>query len=84
MRGIVLSLAAVSGLGAVLLGGRAVAAGGGEPARSTAAATTVPATRAADEGRLWYGGTLAPIVVVASAPQPVAARQGHECLRAGS
>ena len=84
MRGIVLSLAAVSGLGAVLLGSRAIAAGGGERARSTTAAATVPVTRVADEGPLWYGGTLAPIVVVAWAPRSSAAAPGHECLRSGS
>jgi hypothetical protein len=82
MRGIALSLAAVSGLGAALLGGRAITPARGGSARP--AAVKAPATAEAAAGPVWYGGTLAPIVVVASAPHTAAARQGHECLRSGS
>lgn len=84
MRGIVLSLAAVSGLGAVLIGTRAIAAGRGGSAQPAAVVATPPATREAAAGPVFYGGRLAPIVVVATAPRQTAARQAQECVRAPS
>lgn len=81
MRGIVLSLAAVSGLGVALLGGRGIATGPKGPARPTTA--TAPSTpSAASEGPVFYGGTLAPIVVVAAA-QTKTAQAAQQCDRTG-
>jgi hypothetical protein len=83
MRGIVLSLAAVSGLGAALVGGRAIATGGSGPAQpATAAATRAVPER--DAGPIYFGGRLAPIVVVATVPARETARKAQECERAPS
>jgi hypothetical protein len=81
MRGIVLSLAAVSGLGVALVGGRAIAAGRAGAAQPTTA-TALASPAAAAAGPVWYGGTLAPIVVVATAP-PESSRHATQCDRAG-
>lgn len=82
MRGIVFSLAAVSGLGAALVGGGAIASGPGGPAdsRPTAEATTgaAPTTAA---GPVYYGGRLAPIVVVAAPLPPRPAPATQDCPR---
>jgi hypothetical protein len=72
MRGIVLSLAAVSGLGAVLIGSRGIAAVRGGPAQPAVAAAT-RATLEGTAGPVYYGGRLAPIVVVATAPPEASA-----------
>jgi hypothetical protein len=82
MRGIVLSLAAVSGLGVALVGGRAIAAGRAGAAQPTTATALASAAAPAAAGPVWYGGTLAPIVVVATVP-PGSSRRATQCDRAG-
>jgi len=85
MRSIALSLGAVCSLGVMALGGRAIA--GDRTARSH----RIPA---ADSGlvepagptgdRVWYGGTLAPIVVVAARPESVRAHPARDCAAGGT
>jgi hypothetical protein len=85
MRILALSLGAVGSLGVVALGGRTIAADRMAHARHTPivnAAVTAPATATAD--RVWYGGTLAPIVVVADAPEHARARTARDCPVGGS
>ena len=77
MRGIALSLAAVMSLGIAVAGGRAIAADRAAHGRP-AAKPEVPPT-ASPAGRLWYGGTLAPIIVVASPPERAATRPARSC-----
>lgn len=70
MRGIALTIAIVSSLGAVALGDWAISAERAERLRRVDAAVTA----AAPADRLWYGGTLEPITVVAQAPERAVAR----------
>ena len=71
MRGIALSLVTVMGLG-IAVGG-AIAAD-----RRPVAKPEVPPA-ASPAGRLWYGGTLAPIIVVASPLERTATRPSRSC-----
>jgi hypothetical protein len=85
MRNIALSLGAICSLGVMALGGRAIA--GGRTALSHRAAPAdsalvQPAGSSAD--RVWYGGTLAPIIVVAAAPEAPRAHRAPDCPDAGS
>jgi hypothetical protein len=77
MRILAITLAAAGSLGVMALGGRAIAADRGPRARHSSAAdsTTVAPTAT----RLWYGGTLAPILVQATAPAARAAAQKPAC-----
>ena len=79
MRGIALSLA-VSSLGAVLWGGRVLVADRAAEVRHAEAASSA----AVSTDRVWYGGTLAAIVVVGSAPDHTVSQVGHTCSTAGS
>ena len=76
MRGIALSLAAVLSLGVAVAGGRATAADRAAHNRLVAD-PEAPATSSA--GRVWYGGTLPPIIVVAAPPEKSATRQAVSC-----
>jgi hypothetical protein len=85
MRFLALSLGAVGSLGVVALGGRTIAAdrtahSGRAPIVDSAVVT--PAGLAAD--RVWYGGTLAPIVVVADPPAHAKARAARDCPARGT
>ena len=89
MRFLALSLGAVGSLGVVALGGRTIAADRTALARRApmaepgiAAPAVAPAVSAAD--RVWYGGTLAPIVVVADPPEHARARAARDCPARGS
>lgn len=89
MRFLALSLGAVGSLGVVALGGRTIAADRTALARRApmaepgiAAPAVAPAVSAAD--RVWYGGTLAPIVVVADAPEHTRAHATRDCPARGS
>ena len=85
MRNIALSLGAVCSLGVMALGGRAIAGD------RTATSHRIPA---ADSGlvepvepsvdRVWYGGTLAPIVVVAASPESARAHRARDCVAGGT
>ena len=85
MRSIALSLGAVCSLGVMALGGRAIAGD------RTATSHRVPV---ADSGlvepvgptvdRVWYGGTLAPIVVVAASPESARAHRTRDCVAGGT
>jgi hypothetical protein len=81
MRGIALSLAAVMSLGVAIAGGRATAADRAAHGRLVAN-PEVPAT-ASPASRLWYGGKLAPIIVVASPLERAATRPAGKCLPVG-
>jgi hypothetical protein len=84
MRFLALSLGAVGSLGVVALGGRTIAADRTALARAPVAAPAIaaPAVSAAD--RVWYGGTLAPIVVVADGPEQARAHAARDCPARGS
>jgi len=84
MRFLALSLGAVGSLGVVALGGRTIAADRTALARAPIAAPAIsaPAVSAAD--RVWYGGTLAPIVVVADGPESARAHAARDCPVRGS
>jgi hypothetical protein len=76
MRILAITLVAAGSLAVMALGGGAIAADRAPRARhwvaadsSTAASASAPATR------LWYGGTLAPIQVQATAPAASAAQK---------
>ena len=77
MRGIALSLAAVLSTGIAVAGGRATAADRVAHNRPVANPEASPATSPA--GRVWYGGTLQPIIVVATPPERSATRQAVSC-----
>jgi hypothetical protein len=82
LRNVTLSLGAVGCLGVMVLGGRAIAEGrpaAEVPAVDSAAASNAPATA----GRLWYGGTLAPIIVEVPAPLAKAA-SARPCASVGT
>lgn len=85
MRFLALSLGAVGSLGVVALGGRTIAADRTALARRAPiaeSAVAAPAVSAAD--RVWYGGTLAPIVVVADVPEHARAHAARDCPARGS
>lgn len=81
MRGIALSLAAVLSLGVAVAGGRATVAD--RAAHGRPMANPEPPAAASSAGRVWYGGKLAPIIVVASPPERAAARTAGSCLPVG-
>ncbi len=69
MRILAITLVAAGSLAVMALGGRAIAADRAPRARhSVAADSTTLAGTAPAATRLWYGGTLAPIQVQATAP----------------
>ena len=85
MRILALSLGAVGSLGVVALGGRTIAADRTDHARRAPIvepAVATPVASAAD--RVWYGGTLAPIVVVADPPARAGAHAARDCPARGS
>jgi hypothetical protein len=70
LRNVTLSLGVAGCLGVMVLGGRAIGGrSAAKPVASDSASVAVPAR----EGRLWYGGTLAPIIVEVPAPVAKAA-----------
>ncbi|MGH7427851.1 MAG: hypothetical protein ACREJ4_05785 [Candidatus Methylomirabilaceae bacterium] len=81
MRGIALSIAAVMSLGIAIAGDMATAADRAAHKRPAAnpevPAATVPT------GPVWYGGTLPPIIVVATPPERSATRSAVSCPPAG-
>lgn len=82
MRTLAISLVVVGSLGAMALGGRAIEADRmpGAPHRVAAdSAVLASATPAAN--RVWYGGTLAPIRVQATAPAGTKLAQKSDCPR---
>ena len=76
MRGIALSLAAVLCLGVAVAGGRATAA---DRAAHNRLVADPEAPSMSSAGRVWYGGTLPPIIVVATPPEKSATRQAVSC-----
>jgi hypothetical protein len=80
MRTIAISLVAAGSLGLMALGGRAIASDRMPRARHSAAAdSAVLRTAAPGASRVWYGGTLAPIVVQATAPTVGKVAQKQAC-----
>jgi hypothetical protein len=76
MRILAITLVAAGSLGVMALGGRAIAADRAPRARHSGAAdSTTEASASATATRLWYGGTLAPIQVQATAPAARAAQK---------
>jgi hypothetical protein len=85
MRSIALSLGAVCSLGVMALGGRAIA--GDRTAHTQQVASTDSGFVEPAEmpvGRVWYGGTLAPINVVATSPEAPRAHRSRDCPPGGS
>ncbi|HTH63576.1 MAG TPA: hypothetical protein VL563_02755 [Gemmatimonadales bacterium] len=80
MRTIAISLVAAGSLGLMALGGRAIASDRMPRARHSAAAdSAVDASATLAASRVWYGGTLAPIVVQATAPAAGTVAQQQAC-----
>lgn len=80
MRTIAISLVAAGSLGLMALGGRAIASDRMPRARDGAPADSAHFTTAAPAAsRVWYGGTLAPIVVQATAPAVRKVAQKQAC-----
>jgi hypothetical protein len=80
MRILAITLVAAGSLAAMALGGGAIAADRAPRARhSTAADSFTVASAPATATRLWYGGTLAPIQVQATAPAHSRAAQEPAC-----
>lgn len=73
MRILALTLVAAGSLAAMALGGRVIAADRMPRAGHNAAAESSLVAMAPPADRVWYGGTLAPIVVQATAPAAKAA-----------
>jgi hypothetical protein len=85
MNNIALSLGAVCSLGVMALGGRAIA--GDRTARShriTPAESGLVEPAGPTVDRVWYGGTLAPIVVIAASPEAARAHRARDCAAGGS
>ena len=80
MRTIAISLVAAGSLGLMALGGRAIASDRMPRARHSAAADSALSTSASPAAsRVWYGGTLAPIIVEATAPAAGKVAQQQAC-----
>jgi hypothetical protein len=79
MRSIALSLGAVCSVGVMALGGRAIAADRTAPSHRVVPADSAAAQPAGPAGHVWYGGTLAPIVVVAASPDAPRAHRTRDC-----
>jgi hypothetical protein len=80
MRMIAIALVAAGSLGLMALGGRVIASDRMPRARHSAAADSARFTRAAPAAsRVWYGGTLAPIIVQATAPAAGKVAQQQAC-----
>ena len=75
MRILAITLVAAGSLAVMALGGRAIAADRAPRARHSVAADSTEASASASATRLWYGGTLAPIQVQATAPAASAAQK---------
>lgn len=82
MRTMSLSLVSILSLGIALAGGRAI---GGERASHTPREVKVEAFKPAlaTTNRLWYGGTLAPIVVEGVAPVRLTTHAAPSCANRG-
>ena len=82
MRTLAITLVAAGSLGAMALGGRAIAADRMPGARHRVTTDSmVLASVAPVASRVWYGGTLAPIVVQATAPAGAKVAQKPDCPR---
>jgi len=80
MRTVAISLVAAGSLGLMALGGRAIASDRMPRARHSAAAdSALVASASLAASRVWYGGTLAPIVVQATAPAAGKVAQKQAC-----
>ena len=80
MRTLRISLVVAGSLGLMALGGRAIGADRGPGARHRVAADSADLASAAPAAsRVWYGGTLAPIVVQATAPAGARAAHKADC-----
>jgi hypothetical protein len=85
MHKLVLSLGAIGSLGVMALGGRAIEGDRAAHAPRVAHADAAPGRPTASvTDRLWYGGTLAPIEVVAVRPDAVRSHRMRDCPTGGS
>ncbi|HEY6223816.1 MAG TPA: hypothetical protein VIW26_08525 [Gemmatimonadales bacterium] len=85
MRTLAILLVAAGSFGAMALGGRAIAADRIPGARHRVAPdSAVSASAAPVEGRVWYGGTLAPIVVQATGHAGTRLAQKAACPQPGA
>lgn len=83
MRSTSFSLVTMLSLGVALAGGRAIAAERASHARLTSSMVETPKLLPTPTERLWYGGTLAPIVVEVTAPALLSGPSGPSCSTGG-
>lgn len=83
MRTMSLALVSILSLGVAVAGGRAIAGERATHSRAPARTESTP-PELVPAGRLWYGGTLAPIVVEGVASVHVSTHASSTCSTAGS
>ena len=83
MRTMSLSLVSILSLGVALAGGRVIAGERASHARPAAKVEAVDPTLGTTD-RLWYGGTLAPIVVEGVAPVRLSTHSAPSCANRGT
>ena len=85
MRLLAISLVAAGSLGVMALGGRAIAADRMPGARHRGAAgSAVAASAVPVDKRVWYGGTMAPVVVQATGQAKAKIAQQAACPQTGA
>jgi hypothetical protein len=83
MRTISLALVSILSLGVVLAGGRALAGERASHVRNSSLKTESAQPSVVPAGRLWYGGTLAPIVIEGVARVGLATPAASTCSTGG-
>ena len=83
MRTISLALVSILSLGVALAGGRAIAGERASQSRNSPLKTESAHPSLVPTGRLWYGGTLAPILVEGVAPVGLATPASSTCSTGG-
>jgi hypothetical protein len=83
MRTISLALVSILSLGVALAGGRAIAGERASHSRNSPLKTESAQPSLVPAGRLWYGGTLAPILVEGVAPVRLVAHTVSTCSTGG-
>ena len=79
MRSMTLPVVTILSLSAALVGGRVIAAERASHPRLTASRVEAPKSAPVSAERLWYGGTLAPIVIEVTAPARGSGHLGPSC-----
>lgn len=84
MRTMSLALVSILSIGVALAGGRAIAGERASHSRHPTGKTESAQPALVPAGGLWYGGTLAPIVVEGVAPVRLSTHAASTCSTAGS